>query len=210
MAPDLQGMITVARIRNRKGPAKLMPKSNKSWWEKTFNYYQVLPANPGDLETFEAYICPYRDNETNTKFLGMNGCTFGVGIPNANGGVLVGHVNAANQALDTGKRGTSVWRPSRRLSDRVSRQGLGNMIDPSVYRAGDKGGPESDHNRRPKRRRLELLVSASAPRCGRQRTAYDDVSDTLASSMLVSNHVAVTVTTPAAECALPSHRDVST
>ena len=148
MAPDLQGMITVARIRNRKGPAKLMPKSNKSWWEKTVNYYQVLLANPGDSETFEAYICPYRDNETNTKFLGMsanfmfmgdmNDCTFGLGIPNANGGVLVGHANAANQALDTGTWDERLAPQQAAQRQNLAAQGLGQMIDPSVYRAGDK------------------------------------------------------------------------
>lgn len=151
MAPDLQGMITVARMRNRKGMASLMPKTNKSWWEKTINYYQVRPANPGDPEPFEAYICPYKDNETNTKFLDMsadfmftgdmNGCTFGVGIPNVNGGVLVGHANAANYALPT-PHVTGTWEervaPQRDAQrERLARRGLEQMIDPDVYRPAD-------------------------------------------------------------------------
>ncbi|MDB5405830.1 MAG: hypothetical protein JWL84_742 [Rhodospirillales bacterium] len=147
------GGVPAVRSRNRKGLARLMPSTNKAHWEKAVDYYSVVPAAPGDTETFEAYICPYATDATKTKFLGtaanfmftgdMNGCTFGVGMPNANGGVLVGHANAAGSALDDNALS---WDQRLAPQQAAQKQGLAAnnvsqmMVDPAVYRAGELEG----------------------------------------------------------------------
>src|SRR5262245_24305641 len=98
---------TAIRHRRRKGLAALVSKSNQKWWTKPTAVLAVLPAQDGDAGAFPAYICPFRYNTLCVRTLGtdavvmftgdMDGCTFGVGMPNANGGVRVGHANAIQE-----------------------------------------------------------------------------------------------------------------
>lgn len=100
----------VMRPRNRKGIPKLVNSIKGRTQYKATRLYVVRVARPTDLETFAAYICPYQTNASRQVVLGvaaslmftaeMTGCSFGIGIPNAQGGVLVMHSNEANLATE--------------------------------------------------------------------------------------------------------------
>jgi hypothetical protein len=130
----------VIRSRNRKGLASMVPRACQRWWTKAAKIYSVMPAKEGDV--FPAYICPYADNETHTKMLGgdadvmftgdMDGCTFGVGIPNRDGGVLVGHANAQKDAELDLDDPTAAQRQSQK--DSLAKKGIGRLVDPDDYR----------------------------------------------------------------------------
>lgn len=142
----------VWRNRNRRGLARLMPSCNTNWWVRTAQLFQVTPAQPGDAASFHAYICPYKDNRFKAKFLDsaadvmftgdMDGCSFGVGMANAQGGVRVGHVNAKDSA--TGDQFHPNYTQQR--ADQANRLATENltrgMVDPDRYRDGAPAGGE--------------------------------------------------------------------
>ena len=141
------GFGKVIRNRNRKGLASMVPRTCRRWWTKAAKIYSVMPAKEGDV--FPAYICPYADNETHTKMLGddadvmftgdMDGCTFGVGIPNPDGGVLVGHANAQKDAnADLGDP-TAAQRQSQK--DSLAKGGIVRLVDPDDYRLPEVSVP---------------------------------------------------------------------
>jgi len=142
----------VNRNRNRKGLAKLMPKSNETWWTKPTHIFEVVPASPFDDDGFAAYICPYAPNTTGRKMLGsdadvmftadMDGCTFGIGIPNSLGEVRVGHANAMNQA--TGSHFNPNYGPQRAAqTNSLQASNLSQtVLDPSEYRDNAPQGSE--------------------------------------------------------------------
>lgn len=143
---------TVQRNRNRRGLARLMPHTNTAWWHTTARIYRVTPAFPSDDDAFPAYVCPYRDNDMKSKMLGddadvmftgdMDGCTFGVGMANAQGGVRVGHVNAQN--LATGSTFQPDFTAQRAAqTNALTNAGLSRgMVEPSAYRDGAPLGTE--------------------------------------------------------------------
>jgi hypothetical protein len=99
----------VSLTRNRKGLMRLMPRCYTAWWQKAANFYWIeYEPNVASQVAFPAYICAYQENTTCVQYLGeaarlmftfvMTGCTFGVGIPKPDGGVLVGHANATEFA----------------------------------------------------------------------------------------------------------------
>src|SRR5262249_12321174 len=126
----------VVRNRTRTGLAAKVPRTCQRWWTKPSKLYVVMPAKEGYADVFPAYICPYADNATHFRMLGadaavmftgdMDGCTFGVGVPNADGGVRVGHANAQIDAV--GDDPTGAQRQSQR--DNLARGGLTRLVDP--------------------------------------------------------------------------------
>ena len=72
--------------------------------------YNVTTATAG-ADSFLSYICDYKTGEINYQVLGpganfcftttMNGCTFGIGSPTADGSVLVSHANMAVPRVPT-------------------------------------------------------------------------------------------------------------
>src|SRR5262249_48085416 len=105
-----------------------------------------------DPDGFAAYICPYADNSVQFKTLGsdadymftgdMDGCSFGVGMPNSMGDVLVGHSNAQNQA--TGSNFSPNYGPQR-TAQRQDLVGGGtgqSMLEPAAYRDNPPQGTE--------------------------------------------------------------------
>jgi hypothetical protein len=136
---------TVTRNRNRKGLASLMPATSRTVWEAPTNLYEIAPAPPGAKNAFPAYICRWAGDSVCTKTLGhdadvmftgnMNGCTFGVGIPTADGSVRVGHANAASSAGGTADNPDfSTQRQMQR--DALTTRGTGvNIVNPDVYRS---------------------------------------------------------------------------
>lgn len=150
---DVTGQYTtVKRNRNRKGLARLVPKTCETWWTKPASVYKVVPGQQGDPDSFAAYICPYQDNNTHTKMLGndanvmftgdMDGCTFGVGIPNANGDVLVGHSNAQNQAQGTQFNPDFAPQRAAQLGNLQNQNVAQMVVDPDVYRDNATQGRE--------------------------------------------------------------------
>lgn len=143
---------TVIRHRNRQGLARLVPRTNESWWTKPASIFAVVPASALDPDGFPAYVCPYQDNAANFKMLrtdanvmftgDMNGCTFGVGIPTPNGDVRVGHSNAQNQA--TGTTFQPNFAPQRldQQTDLAVGGAAHMFVDPDVYRDGAPLGTE--------------------------------------------------------------------
>ncbi len=143
---------TVQRSRNRRGLATLMPTMNQTWWTKPANIYKITPAVWNDPDGFAAYICPYADNTAQFKTLGasadymftgdMDGCTFGIGMPNGIGDVLVGHSNAQNQA------GGSTFNPNYVPQRNAQRQDLvgggtaQSVLEPDDYRDNPPLGTE--------------------------------------------------------------------
>jgi len=114
--------------------------------------YEVTPANIGDVGAFAAYICPYEDNAVHAKYLGsaadfmftgdMDGCTFGIGIPNGGGGVRVAHANERNMV------GGSQWAPNfapQRVAQTLDLQRVGasqHTLQPRTYRDNAPRGSE--------------------------------------------------------------------
>lgn len=143
---------TVLRNRNRKGLARLVPRTNETWWTKLARIYEVVPAGVLDPDGFAAYICPYQDNATNFKMLGanasvmftgdMNGCTFGVGIPNSIGNVRVGHANAKNQATGTNFNPNFVPQRAAQQASLTTGGAAQWLVDPDVYRDNPPQGME--------------------------------------------------------------------
>lgn len=143
---------TVRRNRRRRGLARLMPMTNTNWWVKAANIYRIVPAGPFDDDTFAAYICPYRDNDFKTKMLGedadvmftgdMDGCTFGVGMPNAQGSVRVGHANAQNRATGTQWNPDFTQQRTAQSNMMTANQLTRGVVNPDVYRDNAPQGSE--------------------------------------------------------------------
>jgi hypothetical protein len=145
---DVSGQYSaVTRNRNRKGLARLVKRSNEQWWKKTASIYKVMPDLNNDPNAFAAYVCPYEQDHTHFKTLGnaadvmftadMTGCTFGVGIPNANGDVLVGHANEAALMGGTPRNPDSTNQRATQQQNLVTGQNGttagARIIDPNVY-----------------------------------------------------------------------------
>jgi hypothetical protein len=143
---------TVKRTRNRKGLARLVARTNETWWNKPTRVYQVVSAAEGTADAFLAYVCPYVGNFTCFKMLGaqadvmftsdMDGCTFGIGIPNRDGAVLVAHTNAQDKA--TGDQFNPNYAPQRAAQRTNLARGKvgGRMLEPDNYRDGAPIGKE--------------------------------------------------------------------
>jgi hypothetical protein len=136
---------TAFRHRRRKGLATLVPKSNKKWWTKPSAVMAILPANDDDDDAFPAYICPFRFDTLCVRTLGadadvmftgdMDGCTFGIGIPNRDGGVRVGHANAIGQSTGDGKSDSDYDVQRQVQRGALGQYGAGSkLVDPSNYR----------------------------------------------------------------------------
>lgn len=147
----------VIRNRNRKGLARLAPISQEisqqaAWWWTPTAIYQVTPAKYNDADAFAAYVCPYKDNSVQAKFLGadanymftgdMDGCTFGIGVPNSSGDVRVAHSN--QQTLATGDQWNPNFAPQRTAQTQdVTNAGAGqHVLQPAVYRDNPPKGAE--------------------------------------------------------------------
>jgi hypothetical protein len=142
----------VARPRNRNGLAAVVPRTNETWWSKPTNIYKITPAKYNDPDGFAAYVCPYADNSVNFKMLGsaadfmftgdMDGCSFGIGMPNSNGDVRVGHSNA--QARATGTNFSPNFGPQRtaQRQDLVTGGAGQAIVEPAAYRDNPPLGTE--------------------------------------------------------------------
>jgi hypothetical protein len=83
---------------------------------KTIPVYDIVNAN-NPQAGFKAYICEYQRSEVSYTVLGkgadfcftvtMNGCTFGIGVPNQEGDILVSHCNQAEVENITDSLGTT-------------------------------------------------------------------------------------------------------
>ncbi|MEP9379133.1 hypothetical protein ABLE91_20640 [Aquabacter sp. CN5-332] len=148
--------VTVKRQKQRNALARLIvPKSRKSFWETPSSIYKVCPATPGNRKAFPAYICPYSDNAIHSMMLGqaaeimftgeMDGCTFGVGMPNRDGGVRVAHANAQLKA--TGSQWKPNFTPQREEQDRMLSlaRADAHTVQPAAYR--DRTGPRDGTER---------------------------------------------------------------
>jgi hypothetical protein len=137
-----EGYGSLTRARNRKGLAKLFNHITGMKQYKAMNYYRVVLAGPGTApnEQFSAYICPYRQNEApnvvlrgdaNLMFTAeMTGCSFGIGMPNANGDRRVMHSNEANQATQN----STAPQEAAQLRDMQRGLGRGHALQPKHYR----------------------------------------------------------------------------
>lgn len=143
---------TVSRSRNRRGLAAVMPTVNQTWWNKVTNIYKVTPAVWNDPDAFAAYICPYADNSVQFKTLGsaadymftgdMDGCSFGIGIPNVMGDVRVGHSNAQNQAGGSTFNPDFVPQRNAQRQDLVGGGTAQSVLEPAAYRDNPPLGTE--------------------------------------------------------------------
>ena len=135
----------VQRPRNRKGVYALNNWIQGTTQYKATNLYLVRLATPNDAESFTAYICPYRTNASLSTHLGQNaalmftaemtGCSFGVGIPN-NGGVLVMHSNEAQLATQN----STAPQVQGQLQQLQGANANARMLQPGQYRmVGDNG-----------------------------------------------------------------------
>jgi hypothetical protein len=109
--------------------------------------YYIKQAKDGD-EAFLAYICDYKEGETNYQVLGkeapycftttINGCTFSLGMPALDGTLIVSHTNMKSDKMDPEDRvtrgGTSQTDFQAEIATRF--HGTGLMVDPTVYWSG--------------------------------------------------------------------------
>ncbi len=120
--------------------------------DKADEIFKVTPTVWNDPDAFAAYICPYADNSVQFKTLGsnadymftgdMDGCSFGIGMPNGLGDVQVGHSNAQSQA--TGSTFNPNFAPQR-AAQRQDLVGGGtdqSMLEPAAYRDNPPLGTE--------------------------------------------------------------------
>ena len=138
----------VTRKRNRKGFAKLRNWITGETQYKATRLYLVRLARNGDAETFSAYICPYRTDASLSTHLGnaarlmftaeMTGCSFGVGIPNAQG-VLVMHSNES--ALAT--QDSTAPQVQGQLQQLQNANANARMLQPGQYRQVGDGGMDT-------------------------------------------------------------------
>ncbi len=143
----------VKRTKQRNAVARfLVSKAKKSFWDTPATVYRVTAAAPGSRTAFPAYICPYTDNAVHSLMLGqaaqimftgeMDGCTFGVGIPNREGGVRVAHANAQLKA--TGRNFTANYEPQREEQNRMLTMARADAhtVQPAAYRDHERDGTE--------------------------------------------------------------------
>jgi hypothetical protein len=64
----------------------------------------------------------------------MDGCSFGVGMPNSNGDVLVGHSNAQNKATGTNFNPNFGPQRTAQLQDLVTGGAGQAIVEPAAYR----------------------------------------------------------------------------
>jgi hypothetical protein len=143
------GFNTIERNRNRKGLAKVLPTMTQTQVTKTTRIYKITKAEWNNPDGFPAYICPYADNTARFKTLGsaaafmftgdMDGCTFGIGIPNSSGGVRVGHSNARDQATGTTFNPNFAPQRAAQQQDLVNGGTGASVIDPNIYRNSPAG-----------------------------------------------------------------------
>ena len=139
-----------ARDRNRKGLPRLLKHLNLASrlgvsLTRGVNYYLARRATAADApaDTFPAYVCPYGENQGRSVFLGtdatlmftveMSGCSFGIGMPNGNGHVLVMHANDIDAGAQYGPRLQDTRQYTRLVSANVYQQAL----EPGDYRTHD-------------------------------------------------------------------------
>jgi len=151
---DVTGQFEVVkRARNRRLLARMfLSRRNEANWSKPASIYKVRPATGDNPLAFPAYICPYRDNETHSltvrtdarvMFTGeMDGCTFGIGMPNTSGHVRVAHSNAQN--LAQGTHWNPNFAPQRQAqTQNVTAQNAGDFrVEPDRYRVNAPDGTE--------------------------------------------------------------------
>jgi hypothetical protein len=108
-----------------------------------FNLYcgkEKVEQSKQQGEDFEAYWCHYEPGETHYTFLGtaaplmftatMNGCSFGIGMPNGSGQVLVGHSNLSG-ANESGQ--------NAQLASAIKD---GTVLTGTFYRGKETKGPD--------------------------------------------------------------------
>lgn len=99
-------------------------------------YYLKASTETSSATALKSYICDYAKNNTNYALLSdkakfcftitMNGCTFGIGMPNSSGDVIVSH---SNRASDPNQAETQ-----RDITLGGHRNGQVTMLEPSMYR----------------------------------------------------------------------------
>ena len=99
-------------------------------------YYLKNSAETSTATAIKSYICDYEKNHTNYALLSdkakfcftitMNGCTFGIGMPNSSGDVIVSH---SNRASDPNQAETQ-----RDITMGGHRNAQVTMLEPSLYR----------------------------------------------------------------------------
>jgi hypothetical protein len=116
---------------------------------KKSKVYYIKQAG-SDGEGFLAYVCDYNEGEINYQVLSneakfcftttINGCTFSLGIPAADGTLIVSHTNMKSTKMDKADLGVRGSASQADFQAQVATQfhGRGTMVDPTVYwAAGD-------------------------------------------------------------------------
>lgn len=147
----LEGYGALTRRRNRKGLAKLRNKIMGAEQHRAMDFYRVVLAGPNTPanDSFEAYICPYRQDHDLGAIVGthaslmftaeMTGCSFGVGMPARDGSRYVVHSNQARHATQDSTAPQEAAQLDA-LKERVQR---GHALQPRHYRnVGDDGVDE--------------------------------------------------------------------
>jgi hypothetical protein len=103
-------------------------------------YYLKNSDETSSANAIKAYICDYEKNNTKYALLAdkakfcftitMNGCTFGIGMPNSSGDVIVSH---SNRAADINQAATQ-----RDITLGGHKNGQVTMLEPSLYRPAEK------------------------------------------------------------------------
>ena len=107
---------------------------------KTTPMLRLLDSSK-DQESFESYICDYKDGEINYQVLDkkadfcftwtMNGCTFGIGKPAADGSVLVSHGNVKGMGVPRGCQQEAQASLANQMHG-----GQVSLLEPITYRQG--------------------------------------------------------------------------
>jgi hypothetical protein len=108
----------------------------KDGHEAGWVWYLKGSTETSSATALKSYICDYQKNNTNYALLSdkakfcftitMNGCTFGIGMPNSSGDVIVSH---SNRASDPNQAETQ-----REITLGGHRNGQVTMLEPSMYR----------------------------------------------------------------------------
>jgi hypothetical protein len=147
-------VVKTASLRNVTGnaPASVSFKITGDEGSKNGSRIPVYSLNLTDKNAqsgFQAYVCNYKQGEINYAFLGndaifmftitMNGCTFGIGMPNPSGDVLVCHGNKAIVGEKT---------PQQQAAEQLSQvrdglleqtgQSAGMVLKPEQYRTDSR------------------------------------------------------------------------